>query len=42
MSEDTVEIVRRAYAAFNRHDWDAALEAADPNVVVATGRQADS
>jgi ketosteroid isomerase-like protein len=32
MSEDNVEIIRRAYAAFNRHDWDAVLEAADPNI----------
>jgi uncharacterized protein len=32
MSQDNVEIIRRAYAAFNRHDWDAVLEAADPNI----------
>lgn len=32
MSQENVEIARRAYAAFNRHDWDAALEDVDPNV----------
>jgi ketosteroid isomerase-like protein len=32
MSQENVEILRRAYAAFNRHDWDAALDALDPNV----------
>ena len=32
MSQENVEILRRAYAAFNRHDWDGALDALDPNV----------
>ena len=32
MSQENVEILRRAYAAFNRHDWDAALEAVHPDV----------
>jgi hypothetical protein len=32
MSQDNVEIVRRAYAAFHRHDFDTALEAVDPNI----------
>ena len=32
MSHDNVEIVRRAYAAFNRRDFDTALEAVDPNI----------
>jgi uncharacterized protein len=32
MSQDNVEIIRRAYAAFNRHDWDAVLEAVDPDI----------
>ena len=32
MSQENVEIARLAYAAFNRHDFDAALEALDPNV----------
>jgi uncharacterized protein len=32
MSQENVEILKRAYAAFNRHDFDAALEAVDPDV----------
>ena len=32
MSRENIEIVRRAYAAFNRHDFDAAMEALDPDV----------
>jgi uncharacterized protein len=32
MSQENVEIVRRAYEAFNRHDWDATLEAVDPDI----------
>ena len=32
MSRENVEIVRRAYEAFNRHDFDAAMEALDPDV----------
>jgi ketosteroid isomerase-like protein len=32
MSEENVEIVRRAYDAFNRGDWDGALELADPAI----------
>ena len=32
MSQENVEIVRRAYEAFNRHDFDAASEALDPDV----------
>ncbi len=32
MSQENVEIVRRAYAAFNRRDFDAALDALDPDV----------
>ena len=32
MSQENVEIVRRAYEAFNRHDFDAALGEVDPNV----------
>jgi ketosteroid isomerase-like protein len=32
MSRENVEIARRAYEAFNRHDFDAALEALDPDV----------
>src|SRR4051794_33857542 len=32
MSRENVEIVRRSYAAFNRGDWDAALEAARPEI----------
>jgi uncharacterized protein len=32
MSEENVDIARRAYAAFNRHDFDAALEAVDPDI----------
>ncbi len=32
MSQENVEIARRAYEAFNRHDFDAALDALDPDV----------
>jgi uncharacterized protein len=32
MSQENVEIARRAYAAFNRHDFDAVLGAVDPDV----------
>ena len=32
MSQENVEIVRRAYAAFNRRDFDALLEFWDPDV----------
>lgn len=32
MSQENIEIAKRAYAAFNRHDFDAALEALDPDV----------
>ena len=32
MSQQNVEVARRAYAAFNRHDFDTALESLDPNV----------
>ncbi len=32
MSKENVEIARRAYAAFNRRDFDAALESFDPGV----------
>ena len=32
MAQKNIEIVRRAYAAFNRHDFDAALEACDPDI----------
>jgi ketosteroid isomerase-like protein len=32
MSQENVEIVRRGYEAFNRGDWDAALEVADPEI----------
>jgi uncharacterized protein len=31
MSEENVEIVRAAFAAFNRRDWDAILDAAAPD-----------
>jgi ketosteroid isomerase-like protein len=32
MSQENMEIVRRAYEVFNRHDWDATLEAVDPDI----------
>jgi ketosteroid isomerase-like protein len=32
MSQENVEIVRRVYDALNRNDWDAAFEAAEPDV----------
>jgi ketosteroid isomerase-like protein len=32
MAPENVEIAIRAYAAFNRHDFDAALEGLDPDV----------
>ena len=32
MSEENISIVRRAYDAFNRGDWEAALEHADPEI----------
>ena len=32
MSEENVEIVRGAYAAFNRGDWDAVFRDADPEI----------
>ena len=32
MSQENVEIVIRAYETFNRHDWDATLEALDPDI----------
>jgi uncharacterized protein len=32
MSQDNIEVAKRAYAAFNRHDFDTALEAFDPDI----------
>jgi uncharacterized protein len=32
MSQENVGIAKRAYAAFNRRDFDAALEAPDPDI----------
>ena len=32
MSQENVEIVRRVYDALNHSDWDAAFEAAEPDV----------
>lgn len=32
MSQENVEVVRAAYAAFNRGDWDGVFRAADPEI----------
>ena len=36
MSEENVEVVRRAYEAFNRRDWDAAFRDQAPDVEYTT------